>query len=814
MSDTTREPADDDAARPEQGEWSPPKPGGLAPGGPALTRRSVLGIAGVAGTGVMMSALSGAAHPASSAGPPLHPSPGGTGPGWIGAPLPRVEGSLKVRGAAPYAAEFPLDGMVYGALAFSTVAKGRITRLDTGTAEDAPGVVLVMTHHNAPRMRPMVPWGAHERAAGNDTLPIMQDDRVRWNGQPIAVVLAETQEEADHAATLIEAAYAAEPATTSFAQAKANGTETAVLGGQPMHFEVGDAEAALAAAPVSVDAEYRTPYQNHNAIEPHAVTLAWHGDELEVHDSSQSVVHNAWSLAHVLGVEEHQVHVTSPYVGGAFGGKFMGVQQVLAAAASRLAGRPVRLTLSREGVYRLVGGRALTEQRVAIGAGRDSRFHAMIHTGTSTHTPDNPHPEAFMFGTMSAYAARTFTLDLQWAYLDMVASSAMRAPGEAVGFFALESAVDELAVALGTDPIELRLRNEPDADPLTGAPFSSRNIAAAWRAGAERFGWSRRNPTPGAVRDGEWLVGMGCGAGSHLYSREATGAARVTLTGAGTVTVGVAAHDAGMGTATVQTQIVAEQLALRPDQVEFRSADSALPGLVAGVGSSQTTTLAATMVAAKDALVAELLGLVRRGSPLAGLTRAQVTPRDGGLAKTDDPGRYESYVSILARAGRTELTVDASGGGLTEPEQQHSMASYGAMFCEVRVSAVTGEVRVTRMLGSIDCGRVVNARTAASQFRGGMIMAMGLALSEHTLYDERTGRIMNPSLAEYHVPVHLDVPEIDVIWTDIPDPHAPLGARGIGELSMNGTAAAIANAVYNATGRRVRELPITLDRLI
>ncbi|SDG26222.1 xanthine dehydrogenase YagR molybdenum-binding subunit [Lentzea fradiae] len=780
-------------------EWSSSKRGDLS-------RRRMLG---VVGAGVVVSALPSRSGAATRPGAQARTA----GEGLVGAPLPRIEGPLKVRGAAPYAAEFTFAGMVYAALAFSTIAKGRIISIDTGAAEAAPGFVHVMTHVNAPRMRPMMPWASSEKAAGNDAWPIMQDDRVRWNGQPIAVVLAETQEQADHAASLISATYEEEPATTSFAQAKANGTETAVLGGQPVHIEIGDAEAALAAAAVSVDATFHTPYQNHNAIEPHAVTVAWHGNELEVHDASQSVVHNAWSLAQILGIEEHQVHVTSPYVGGSFGGKFMGMHQVLAAASSRLSGRPVRLTLSRAGVYRLVGGRALTEQRLALGAGRDGRFVALIHTGTSTHTPDSPHPELAQFVSYSSYATGTLKIDLQWAHLDMVANAAMRAPGEAVGSFALESAVDEVAVALGMDPIELRIRNEPQADPLTGLPFSSRNIVEAWRAGAKRFGWERRNPTPRAVRQGDWLIGMGCGAGSHMYARESGGAARLTLTKHGTATIDIAAHDAGMGTATVLTQITADQLALRLDQVRLRAADSALPGVVPGIGSSQTTTAAATIIAAQRKAVAELLKLLRRDSPLAGLTADEVTPRDGGLAKTDDPARHESYSSILTRARRDELVVEATGGNPTESEQ-YSMYSYAAVFCEVRVNAVTGEIRVSRLLGSMDCGRVVNARTAAGQFRGGMVMAIGLALTEETLYDERTARIMNPSLSEYHVPVHADVPEIDVIWTGIPDPQAPLGARGIGELSMNGTAAAIANAVHNATGTRVRRLPITLDQLL
>ncbi|RSM67957.1 xanthine dehydrogenase family protein molybdopterin-binding subunit [Kibdelosporangium aridum] len=733
--------------------------------------------------------------------------------GRIGASVSRVDGPLKVRGKATFAAEFALDGMVYAALVFSTIPKGRIAMLDTSAAEAAPGVVLVMTHLNAPRMRPMPLFGTSEKAAGVDSLPIMQDDRVHWNGQAIAVVLAETREQADHAGSLIRVTYEAEPATTSFERAKANGTDTAWLFGHELHIEIGDAEAVLAAAPMSVDAIYRTPYQNHNAIEPHATTVVWHGDELVMHDASQLVVHQAWSLAHIFGLEEEQVRVTAPYVGGAFGGKGFWSHQVLAAAAAKLAGRPVRLALSREGVYRTVGGRARTEQRVAIGASADGHFDAIIHTGTAVSSRDKASPEAFTFPTQSTYAAGSFEIDLQLAYQDMVANSTMRAPGEAVGSFALESAVDEVAVALGMDPIELRIRNEPDKDPTSGMPFSSRHLVEAWRAGAERFGWVERNPTPGAVRDGEWLVGMGCAAATHLYVRQPGGAARITMTGNGNVTVDVAAHDAGMGTATAQTQVIAERLALDPQQVSFRFADSRMPGLVAALGSSQTVTVGAAVAAAQHALVGELLKLVGPDTPLAGLTTEEVGALDGGLAKLDEPTRHQSYGSILAQAGRDEISIEASAPPPLEM-MSWSMHSYGAMFCEVRVNAVTGETRVSRFLGSMDCGRVLNSKTATSQFRGGIIMGLGLALTEQTHFDERNGRIMNPSMAEYHIPVHMDVPQIDVIWTDIPDPHAPMGARGIGELSITGTGAAVANAIFNATGKRIRDLPITPDKLM
>ena len=735
----------------------------------------------------------------------------------IGAPISRIDGPIKVRGEAAFAGEVVMENMAYAALAFSTIGKGRIATLDTRAAETAPGVVLSMTYRNAPRMQPMPmmmgPSESNARAGGGDNLAIMQDDQVHWNGQPVALVLAETQEQADHAAALIRVTYEARPAVTTFDQAKANGTVAGLMMGHALKKEIGDAEAMLVTAATSVDEIFRTPFQNHNAIEPHAATITWHGDELLVHDASQGVTHAAASLALVFGIEEKMVRVLSPYVGGSFGGKMLWQHQVLGAAASRLAGRPVRISLSREGVYRVVGGRAMTEQRVAIGANANGRFSAIIHTGTSSTTERNQLSEPFMHATMSAYAADSFSLDDRLAFLDTVANSQMRAPGGAVGTFALECAVDELAAKLGIDPIDLRLRNQPDRDPVAGTPFSSRHAVEVWREGAERFGWSGREATPGAVRQGEWLVGIGCAASSHPYIRMPGGAARITITGDGHARVEIAAHEMGMGTATAQTQIVAERLGLAFDQVSFGYGDSTLPGLVLAAGSQQTASIGASVIAAHRKLVAELLTLAGNASPLAGLRADEVGGWDGGLAKLDDPDRHERFAAILARTDRD--TVSVEGSAPMPFEMMHwSMHSQGAMFCEVRVNAVTGEIRVSRFLGFFDCGRVINAKTAASQLRGGIVMGLGLALMEEALLDGRNGRIMNPSLAEYHVPVHMDVPKIDVGWLDLPDPRSPMGARGIGELGITGTAAAVANAVFNATGKRMRNLPITLDKLL
>ena len=732
--------------------------------------------------------------------------------GLIGGPLSRLDGALKVTGAARFAADVQMEGMVYASLAFSTIPKGRLATLDTSAAEGAPGVVLVMTHRNAPRIKPTPLFMTSGKAAGGDDLPVMQDDRIHWNGQPIALVLAETQEQADDARSLIRATYEIEEAITGFERARPY-ARLGSFGGEPLHNEVGDAEAALLAAPYSVELAYRTPYQNHNAIELQAATLAWDGDELIVHDSTQGVTHMAWSLANIFGLEEEQVHVTAPFVGGAFGAKTLWQHHVLGAAASKLAARPVRIALSREGVYRLIGGRTATEQRVAIGAQSDGRFQALIHTGTVAMTRHNSLPEPFILPARCLYAADSLKLDVQAVELDMLANTFMRAPGESVGSFALECAIDELSERIGIDPIELRIRNEPDKDPTSGKAFSARHLVEAFRMGAERFGWDKRDPKPGARREGEWLTGMGCATATYPYHRFPGGAARITLTRDGRARIEIAAHEMGMGTATVQTQVAAERLGLPLEHVTVAYGDSSYPGVVLAGGSQQTASIGGAVIAAQRELVTELLKLAGSESPLAGLEPNEVGVIDGGLCKLDEPGRYESYASILARAQRDEVSVEASAPPPVEMAEW-SMHSFGAQFCEVRVNAVTGETRVSRFLGSFDCGRILNAKLAASQFRGGIIMGLGLALMEETQFDERKGRVMNPSLAEYHIPVHMDVPEIDVIWTDIADPHAPMGARGIGEIGITGVGAAVANAIYNATGKRVGELPITLDKLL
>nr|WP_210247963.1 xanthine dehydrogenase family protein molybdopterin-binding subunit [Rhizobium tropici] len=733
--------------------------------------------------------------------------------GALGRPISRVDGPLKVQGKARFAAEYPYEDICYAALVFSKIARGRITALDTAAAEKAPGVVLVMTYRNAPRMKAPSLMMSSPSAAGASDLPVMQNDEIHWNGQAVAVVLGETQEQADYAASLIAVEYAPLRAVTSFEEAKRKPRQLETLLGEPPILEIGDAEGALKASEVQVDNIYRTPRYNHNAIELHAATAVWKGDELRVHDATQMIDLTAGQLADIFDIDPSKVRVTSPYVGGGFGGKCLWDHQILACAAAKLAQRPVRIMLSREGVFRLVGGRTLTEQRVALGANADGTLNALIHTGIVAMTLHNSCPEQFTFPARHLYAAKTFRLAQEVADMDMLVNTFMRAPGEAIGTFALECALDELADKLGIDPVELRKRIEPENDPTSGKSFSSRHLLDAYEKGAKQFGWHRRNPEQRRQREGEWLIGMGCATATYPYYRFPGTAASIRLTANGRVTVSTAVHDMGMGTATAQVQHIAARLGIPADRINFEYGDSALPrGVIAG-GSTQTASIGGAVIAATEVFIEELIKLAGNALPLAGLSLADVEPRDGGIGHRDDADRFETYESILRRSGRNELVCQAEAPPPAEMEA-FSMHSYGAQFCELRVSEITGEIRVTRFLGSFDAGRILNAKTATSQFKGGIVMGIGLALTEETNFDERTGRVVNASLAEYHVPVHMDVPQIDILYTDVADPQAPMGARGIGEIGITGVAAAVANAVFNATGRRVRELPITLDKMI
>ena len=734
--------------------------------------------------------------------------------GHVGRQSALSDAPLKVTGTARFAAEVQVEGLCHAALLHAPITRGRIATLDTAAAEAAPGVLAVITHRTMPRVdSPALISLTNPSAVGNSSLPILQDDRVHYNGQVVAAVVAETREQADHAAGLIDIGYAEDTAPPDFDAAKADARTIPTLLFEPTRRAAGDAEGQLKRADHSVDLTYTTPWQTHNPIELHALTVVWEGEKLTVHDATQMVASSAGTLAKLFGLKRSDVRVLSPFVGGGFGAKGFWDHQVIAVAAARMVGRPLRLVLSREGVYRMIGGRSQTEQRVALGADKDGRFTALIHSGTSVMPSYGCSPEAFTLGTRGMYRSDSYSYTQQHVDLAVVPNTFMRAPGEAVGTFAVECAVDELAHEMGMDPIELRLRNISEVHPVTGVRFSQHALDQAYRDGAERFGWDRRSATPGTVSDGEWRIGMGCASGSFPYARMPGSAVRITLSREGTATVACSAQDMGMGTATVQVQHAADRLGLEPDAVRFQMGDSDLPASSIAGGSAQTASIAGAIIAASSKLTGELLRLAGNASPLAGLRAGDVRFDRAGLAAIDDPERHESFAAILSRANRDDIAVTATGAPPMEMFK-HAVHSTSAMFAEVRVSTVTGEVRVSRMLGSFDCGTILNPRTATSQFRGGMIMGLGLALTEATEYDTRSGRIMNASLADYHVPAHLDVYEIEVMWTGIPDPRTPLGARGIGEIGITGVGAAVANAVFNATGKRVRDLPITLDKLL
>jgi xanthine dehydrogenase YagR molybdenum-binding subunit len=744
-----------------------------------------------------------------------------TGVKYVGQPIDRLDGRAKTTGEARFAAEHRYPGLAHAALVHATIARGRIVGVDTEAARAVPGVIEVLTHENAPAMKPppSVSLLNPSSLATGTSVNYLATDQVHWNGQPVAVTVAETPEAARHAARLVRPTYEELPAVVDFASEEPNAVPQKSNALQSAAATKGDAEAALAAAAVSVDLHFSTPPYNHNAIEPHATTAVWDGDRLTVHEGTQSI---AWLRKHLalrFGVPEQGIRVLSPYVGGAFGGKSMvWAGTLLAVLAARATARPVRLALTREGVYHTVGGRTPSTQRVALGADEDGRMTALIHTSVARTGRTGGGPEQITAASGHLYDAQNIRLRQSLVQLDLLANTYMRAPGESIGTFALESAVDELAFDLGMDPIELRMRNEPERNPLDGKRFAHRMLREAYAEGAERFGWRERDPRPGSMRDGQWLVGMGVATAYHP-AWQLPADVTVRLGADGGVVVRCAMQEMGMGAATAQAQIAADEMGVPLESVRVEYGDSELPDAPGAGGSMQTASVAASLVDATRKLKQAAHALARRspGSPLRGLRPADLEARDGGLYQG---GTGETYAEILTRAGRDHL--EASGGtGMIRflaktlrDRRRWVKAATGAQFCEVRVNQDTGEVRVSRWLGVFDVGRVINAKTAAGQLRGGIVMGIGMALSEETLIDYRTGRIVNPSLAEYHVPVHADIPRIDVHYLDDPDPTMPLGLIGVGEVSITGVAAAVANAVRHATGRRILDLPITLDKLL
>lgn len=736
------------------------------------------------------------------------------GGGLIGQPLDRADAAPKVRGQATFCAEYKLDNLAHAAIVCSTVCRGAITTIDTSAAEALPGVVTIVTHLNAPELNKttMFSPGGDEATGGATEHPIMQGPEVYYDGDPVALVVAETHDIAQQAASLIRVSYSQKAARTDFEALLHTAEAPGQIQGEEAEIRKGDAEARLARSTHKVDNEYRTPRHNHCAIEPHASIAFWSddGESLVCFEASQTVHGSRNTLADVFGIAHEKVRVISAFVGGGFGSKTLWTNSILCALAARVSGRPVKLPLSRAQVFRTVGGRTPSVQRVAIGANSDGHFTSLIQTGTTAQTDFNEFPEQFTFPARHLYAADSYLLGQKVLSLDTVANTFMRAPGESIGGFTLECAIDELSYELGMDPIELRRRNEPTVDPSRGTEFSQRDLILAYQRGAEAFDWSRKEP--GSQREDGWLIGQGVTTAYYPYYRMPA-KVRLRINGDGSAVVYTSAHEMGMGTATVQIQHAAQRLGLPREKVSFEYGDSDLPETPVAGGSNQTASLVAGVTVAIESAQRQLLDMTTSDSPLAIAQPHEIEARDGGLYLKSDPSKGESYADLLRKAGEKELVIDTAAPAPLEL-MKHSMGSYGAQFVELRVKEATGEVRLTRVLGSFDVGRVLNAKTAASQFRGGIIMGIGMALTEETLFDTRFGRIMNPSLSEYHLPVQLDVPPIEILFNDIPDPFSPLGARGIGEIGITGVAAAIANAVYNATGKRIRELPITLDKLL
>jgi xanthine dehydrogenase YagR molybdenum-binding subunit len=733
----------------------------------------------------------------------------------VGAPLDRVDGRLKVTGGARYAAEFPTANLAHAAIVTSTVPVGRIASIDTAAAEAAPGVIRVLTHRNTPKV------GKASGMLVTKALTLMQDDRVHYNGQPIALVVADTLERATDAASLVRVRYDGTTKPTLDMQAKKSTgyAPPPGFGGQP-DSKRGDLAAGLAQAAVTVDARYTTPIENHNPMEPHATIAAWEDGRLTVWDATQYVIGERDALAGVFGLAPENVRVVSHFVGGGFGCKGMMWSQVpLAAIAARAVGRPVKLVLSRRQMYGPVGARPQTDQHVVLGATRDGTLTAVQHESVSHTSRYEDYTESCANVTRMLYAVPNQVTTHRLVKLDLGAPTFQRAPGEAPGTFALESAMDELAISLGMDPVALRLKNYAERDPESNRPWSSKSLRECYRIGAERFGWARRSSAPGANRDGNVLIGHGMASAAYpSYRMPASVSVRLTADASGAVRalVQTASQDLGTGTYTVMTQLAADALGLAPEQVRFELGDSRMPPSPVSGGSMTAASTGSAVqqacVAGRDRLVS--LAIADAASPLRGALATAVHAADGRLFLNADPSRGETYGALLRR--QPNALVEVRADSVPGPEAQaYASHAFGAVFAEVRVDRDLGEIRVPRIVAAYGAGKILNAKTARSQLQGGIVWGIGMALEEETLVDPRSGRYMNADLAEYHVPVHADVGSIDVTFVDEVDPYVnPIGVKGVGEIGITGVAAAIANAVFNATGVRVRELPITLDKVM
>ncbi|MEU7042167.1 xanthine dehydrogenase family protein molybdopterin-binding subunit [Streptomyces varsoviensis] len=692
--------------------------------------------------------------------------------GAVGTAHTRVEGRDKVTGAARYAGEIPFADLAHGWLVLSTVARGRVRAVETGPVLAMPGVLAVLHHGNAPRVESeyMGPLGPPD-----PILQVFQHDRVPHFNWPVALVVAETSEQAREAAEALTVQYDEESHDVAFSADHPGLYTPGEIMGQAPDTEKGDLEERLAASAVVVDERYTTPEEHHNPMEPHAATARWDGGRLEVVDSNQGSTLVAQELAHLFSLDAESVRVRSEHVGGGFGSKAVRPHQVAAVMAATMLHRPVRVVLTRRQMFSLVGYRSPTEQHIRLGADADGRLLALDHQAFSLTSTFREFVEFSGGVSRVMYDAEAHRTAHRLVRLDMPTPSWMRAPGEAPGSFAMESAIDELAERCGIDPIELRVRNEPAAGPVSGLPFATRRVLDCFEKGARRFGWADRDPRPGVRRDGRWLLGTGTAAGSFPVLAAPSSAA-VTAEADGAFTVRITAADIGTGARTALTLIAADALEVAPDRVRVQIGDSDFgPATLAG-GSMGTRSWGWAVTRA------------------AGELREQLA-----LGGTIPPQ------GITVRSDTSEVI------GALAAKERHS---FGAQFAEVAVDVASGEVRVRRMLGVFAAGKIVNPLTARGQLVGGMIWGLSMALHEEAVRDRASGAVVGADLAGYHFSANADIPHIEADWVDDPDPDDPVGIKGIGEVGIVGAAAAIANAVWHATGVRHRNLPIRPDRVI
>lgn len=726
--------------------------------------------------------------------------------------MTRVDGRAKVTGDAHYAADFNQAGQLYAVIISASVGLGRVTSIKSAEVEGMPGVVAVITHRNAPKLAYLPHKGVIDPASG-ERLHVLQDDNVRFFGQPVAVVVADSVDHAEHAAAALRITYDARRPAIDHADQQVARIVPETGGGDRAR---GDADAAVAEAAVKVDEHYDMARENHNPMEPHATIAAWSGDRLTLWSKTQFLVNEQAEIAAIFDLPVGNVEVICPFIGGAFGTSLRTWPHVtLAALAARLVQRPVKLVLTRKQMFFATGHRPRSLQRVALGATQEGKLTGIVHEGTGETSRYEQFAEALTTVTDYLYSCPNVRTQYRLAPLDTGTPNHMRGPGEASGIFALESALDELSFKLGIDPIELRRRNEPKLDEAENKPFSSRSLIQCYKVGAERFGWARRSPEPRSMRDGRLLIGMGTATATYP-AFQAPSNARVRLLVDGTAEVEAAASDMGPGTYTSMTQVAAEFLGLRPEQVQFRLGTTGFPATPSHGGS---WTMASVGSAIRAACLEAQLQAAKRAtadtnSPVFGASSDTLEWMEGHLRRRGDATPGLSYRDIVAKSGGP---IEANGSAHRDPQtaENYSMHAFGAVFAEVSIDPDVGTIRVRRLVGAYGIGRVVNPLLARSQCTGGMIGGMGMALMERTVLDRRDGRPINAHMADYLMPVNLDTPEMEALFVDEVDPHVnPLGVKGLGEIALVGTAPAIANAIHHATGRRVRTLPIKIEDVL